>query len=808
VPWAILVRSISAAIACVLVAPAVAVADSTPWMIGTAEVDVSPTPLDDNSDDLADFPDPPCMRSVFSGHRDWYLEEPYQDVDGSGEFSYPLGTAEPFCDLNANGRWDGIYQSGGVDHHAEEIHDPIDARAVAISDGDSTVVLVSVVAQGIHENYTHEMRDRAAQLTGGAIDGMVVSANHNESSPDTVGIYGAPDVGGVAGANSGIDEYYMDYLVEQVAQAAADAYDALQPASLWEREFALPSNLRVQLSHNFPTTADDESPAAIDPKVRVLQARRPDGTPIVTIMNLAAHNQEIGHSDDSALQDDISADWPGYFHDELESRLGGMAMFLAGDNGSEEDPETVPPVSTSQFPECSESCYPQAEATGDAFAEAVADRVADANPVPFGPVGARRDEFYAPIENNLFKAAAVAGVFGERSTYTGGVPTGRTGEDVRTEVNVLDVGPDLQFIANPGEAFPALMLGSPWGIEDAGCPNRPNPPVPTWHASARYRFQVGLANDLIGYELPAWAFSSIPGAFTNEPPNDDTCANDMDDKDPAGHQHKLETEGLGPSASNMVAEHLTALLDQTPDPAATIRRGRFIRPDGSLSRRPEGAVGIWLAEPGSTTLEPGTGTVVATPDIGFFGDRPVDANGDFIDYDGAHQGAPDITTRGMRGGLVLYYVDVYPALQTTPLGAPQPPQPGGQPPASCSDDRPPHTVIHGADISVTPKHFALHGTSTDEGCAGQPGELDHVEVAVAKRVGGHKCRFLSETGDIGHRTACKRRSFITAQGREQFSLEIATELARGRYSAVGLGIDALGNRESPAPPNRVRFRVG
>src|SRR5207249_11831073 len=49
------------------------------------------------------------------------------------------------------------------------------------------------------------------------------------------------------------------------------------------------------------------------------------------------------------------------------------------------------------------------------------------------------------------------------------------------EVAVMDVGPDLQFIANPGEAFPALMLGGPWGIEDASCPNRENPPVPTWH---------------------------------------------------------------------------------------------------------------------------------------------------------------------------------------------------------------------------------------------------------------------------------------------------------------------------------------
>ena len=68
------------------------------------------------------------------------------------------------------------------------------------------------------------------------------------------------------------------------------------------------------------------------------------------------------------------------------------------------------------------------------------------------------------------------------------------------------MGPDLQFLVNPGEAFPGLVLGNPYGIEDASCDNRANPPVPTWHASAPFRFQVGLGDDMIGYEKPAWSF--------------------------------------------------------------------------------------------------------------------------------------------------------------------------------------------------------------------------------------------------------------------------------------------------------------
>ena len=66
----------------------------------------------------------------------------------------------------------------------------------------------------------------AHQASCGHIDEMVVSSNHNESSPDTVGIYGAPpDPTGTFGLNSGIDEYYMDWLDEQIANAAVEACD-------------------------------------------------------------------------------------------------------------------------------------------------------------------------------------------------------------------------------------------------------------------------------------------------------------------------------------------------------------------------------------------------------------------------------------------------------------------------------------------------------------------------------------------------------------------------------------------------------
>jgi hypothetical protein len=688
---------LAGAIAVMAVAAAPASAASSSWLIGAAKVDTTP-PAFDATQDLSDFPDTVCPRAVYTAPRLWRFEEPYRDNNGNGEFDYPdpnnPGSGDQYCDFNHNGRWDGIYLSGGNDHQAKSVHDPIDTRAIAFSSGGRTVVIESLIAQGIFDNYLDAARTEATNLAAsdpacGRLDGVVISSNHNESSPDTVGLYGPTDPTGTVPAYSGIDEYYMSWLEEQIARAAVSACDARQPASLREVELPFPAGMRQEIPNRFPTTDDAGNPAAIDPKLRVLDARNlASGAPIFTMMNLADHNQDIGQSDTYDVAHAISGDWPGYFHRRLEQDVGGgMAMFLGADLGSMEDPITDPAIPGPPCFSGDNGCYAQVEATGNALADAVSAALPGAAPVAPGAVDVQRSTFCVPVENNLFKALGAAGIFGERQFYTACQPTGRAGDEIHTSAAVMDVGPDLQFIVNPGEAFPALMLGGPWGIEDASCPNRANPPVPTWHASARYRFQAGLGDDFIGYMKPAWSFLfDTPGSYTPT----DGCTSD-----PHNHHHGLEDESVGPTASNTVAQKLTDLLSAHPDPTASILVGRYVRADGSLTAAysapsdqgapghfPRDAVAIWLAAPGTTSLNatpgrPDSGTIVALSGIKAFGRRRVDANGAFMDFDGhAEPSGPDINTRGMvvtvGGGRVKrrYYVDVYPALTVTgALGA-------------------------------------------------------------------------------------------------------------------------------------------
>src|SRR3989442_5957476 len=197
------------------------------FMVGAAKVDVTPPPFDAAAD-AAMFPN--CPAAVFNGLRFFGLQEPYTDRDGSGFFNYDT---DAYCDANMNGRYDGLYSSGGADHLLEWVHGPIDARAIAIGDGTRMAVIVSIVSIGLFENQTKRMRAAVlAALPPGSEVTLVFSADHNESSPDSIGLFGAPDTGQGVGVNSGIDDYYMAFLGDRAAEAAVQAIQGAVPGRL------------------------------------------------------------------------------------------------------------------------------------------------------------------------------------------------------------------------------------------------------------------------------------------------------------------------------------------------------------------------------------------------------------------------------------------------------------------------------------------------------------------------------------------------------------------------------------------------
>jgi hypothetical protein len=639
------------------------------WLAGAAAKAVTP-PRYSAADDARDFPF--CDTTVFNGARTFDFEEPYVDTGGTGHFDY---TKDAWCDLgNANHRYDGTYLSGGVDHMATWVHDDAWARALAISDGTHVVVLESITSQGLSNEDIDRIRVKVKALHPDVTE-TFVSSTHNESTPDPIGIYGAPDnPSGAAGLFSGINDYYMSYLVEQATKAADDAVKALRPARLRINEI-YSHTVEARLSKTFLTTTDAGAATATARKMRVFQAvDATTGANIETMLNWAAHNQQTGHAPDNALAMDpvshsqmrinraITDDWPGVFAKTVETAIGGDAMFMVGENGSIEDPHLsanvdhvcppIPPSTTTR----SEGCLELPAATGAAVAHDVLGALAGAEEIAPHALSARRDIFDAPLENSLFAAAFAAGLFAHRHldpAFCG------TGPCLKTEVGLLDFGPDLEMLVNPGESYPALIDGHPWGIEQVSCPGRANPPVPSWHGRSKHHLEMGLGDDMIGYVIPGPGWYAQPAVHL-----DPTCmgADPQADVDPRGHYHKLESESVGPTAGSLVAEHLAALADGVAEPpSARINAGSFVKLDGSLSRDASArTAGMWLAPDGSTSLQPGTGLLVGAPGVDAFGGRRVDWHGVFIDYDGLPQAGPDIDTRGMQITLDVAYATCRP----------------------------------------------------------------------------------------------------------------------------------------------------
>jgi prolyl oligopeptidase family protein len=100
------------------------------------------------------------------------------------------------------------------------------------------------------------------------------------------------------------------------------------------------------------------------------------------------------------------------------------------------------------------------------------------------------------------------------------------------------------------------------------------------------------------------------------------------------------------------------------------------------------------------------------------------------------------------------------------------------------------------------RRLTLSGRATDRGC----GRVARVRVAVARRAGHGRCRFVTRRGRLGRRRSCRRPSFVSARGRETWRLSLRRRrLPHGRYVAFAVAVDVAGHR---GPRGRaVRFRL-
>ena len=633
------------------------------FFAGAATTSITPPRFGTVHNDPADCADSTPGGLVLDGPRRFAFEEPYADQAGVGH--YQLG--DPFADCNGNSRWDGILLGGGSDtpRFPTTVADPVTARALVVSNHRQTIAVEVLDQEGVFNVYQERIRDQVL-ADGYHLDGMFISATHDESAPDTLGI------SGVDPATSGVDAYYVDFLVTRSAQAIENAYDALRPAHIKYAEAIEPANLR-QCFSSYPYVDDQLMPS--------LQAVATDGSVIATLGDVSQHTETLGFNPDPAQRLWISSDWSHFFRSELEQRFGGVAIQMAGSVGSNETPQVfsgpisrVPqrfvdadhPAGCRTLFDANGTTVPtgyaqETKTLGKQLGRAVGDALAGSGEwSATNTIWGARSSICIELTNALFRIGAQLGVFSARSGFDNNctvehppAPNGATsGRELQSQVAAFRIG-DGEFVSEPGEVFPFTYLRSFLGPQDMPFPQYPLPPWVTPHMHERYRFVDGLGEDMLGYLFPRGNGVGVVGEPTA-----------VDGPDRFGCGHSDDSESTSSQAADVVGRALVAVLNAAEGAPEPFSVGRYVLPDGTLSRDPQGmpasikynvdtlfnpsgsAVSVWVVD--------GAGGHVVVPAA-------------WMSLSGRPQTAPDRNTRGwLDASGTRHWLDVWPDIAAAP----------------------------------------------------------------------------------------------------------------------------------------------
>ena len=200
--------------------------------------------------------------------------------------------------------------SGGMGptHPAHEKRGELTARAIVLRKGEVSVAVVALDLLGFPSALGDRVRARVARIPA---KNILIGSTHTHSAPDC---YAFPDG---KGGHTG-DLKYMDLVCEKAAAAVNEAFDRLEPA--WIQ--IATDEARGKIAYNY------YAPDLYDRRMSVIQAVRPNGKTIATLVNYAIHPEVLGNEIGI-----LSPDLIGPLCEKIEARTGGMALFMNSAQG-------------------------------------------------------------------------------------------------------------------------------------------------------------------------------------------------------------------------------------------------------------------------------------------------------------------------------------------------------------------------------------------------------------------------------------------------------------------------------------------
>ena len=349
--------------------------------------------------------------------------------------------------------------SGGMGTPAipTDIKGKLSVRAFVLEKGTTRIAIVNIDNLG----WPAYLGDRSRKLIKGiSPENVLIGSTHTHSAPDA---YGFADEKG----NTAADLKYLDWCITQIADAVNEAVAKLEPASL---KTAV-AEAKGKIAYNY--YADK----LYDPRCGIIQAIATTGNnkgkPIVTMVNYAIHPEVLG-----TARKLISPDLCGPLYDRIESKAGGMAMFMnsaqggmvTADNRQENGKEAND----------WEECIRIGNLLADEALRIVGSAPVQENPNIYSASKVIRFPVDSKIMRTVLEHSVVAATSGKINKS----------DTVSTRLNLLNIG-KAQILTVPGEALPNIGFYVKRKMKS----DQP--------------FLFGLTNDAFGYMLTREDFNSF-----------------------------------------------------------------------------------------------------------------------------------------------------------------------------------------------------------------------------------------------------------------------------------------------------------
>jgi len=336
-----------------------------------------------------------------------------------------------------------VYLAGfGNNRRATTIHDDLYARALAIQDDRTTLVLVALDLIGFFRPNVLQVIEKVNRPDAQ----IVIASTHTHHGPDTMGLWGPDD------KTCGVDEEYMITLKQKIVDVIHASLSKLEPASAKWTSVHVPG-----LAKNA------RNPEILDDELTLLQFTTEDDKALTTLFNFPCHPEVLWD-----MNPNITSDYVGYLREEVEKQTSAPCIFFSGALGG------------MMTPDVKDHSFEEAEFMGKKLADEglkALSKVEDQK----SNIDMQKREIKAKLTNILYKIAFRRKLLPDTRDKKG---------YIHTEVNLIKIG-GLWLATVPGEMLPKLGLQLKVWMKEAG---------------AEVGGVIGLANDELGYILPTEDF--------------------------------------------------------------------------------------------------------------------------------------------------------------------------------------------------------------------------------------------------------------------------------------------------------------